>query len=173
MTHTRAVLRRSALLTATIALTSAVVAVAGTAALPPPHCSIADAKAHGLVFRRGYSMACGPGFATATLDRVAYRLAGSKCFNGARLYFGRSRYNPRLPATTSSLYLVIDPPRSPGKVAVIDGGIGVVTDSGTLIGGAISGTATVGLDLKHGSFKIHGRSGTANGRKFTGTWSCG
>lgn len=138
---------------------------------PPRACSAQEAASPRLVSRGGYNLACGPGSALVRVEGAVARVNHSKCFSGARLYFGQAIGVP--PRPMNGLYLVIEPSLKAGVVGVIDGGIRVTTAKGTRLAGAISGKARVDVSLKSGTFVITGRSGSANGWRFTGNWVCG
>jgi len=139
----------------------------------PATCAPQDARSRHLVERGGYTLACGRGAAVVSVGGARYYINHSRCFSGARLYFGRFNWsNTQLPAT-NSLYLVLEPHGRAGAVGVVDGGVDAVTRDGAVVSGAISGRARVNARLNRGTFVIFGRSGTAAGRKFTGRWTCG
>lgn len=139
-----------------------------------PRCTSKDTQNPILVVRGGYILACGRGSAVVRTKGTTYRIPKSKCFGGARLNFGVRRPNadPRL-APSNSLGLVIEPSATAGAVEVIDGVIEIVTANGSTVSGAISGKAHVAAGRRRGTFNVLGRSGTAEGRRFTGSWDCG
>ena len=139
-----------------------------------PRCTSKDTQNPRLIVRGGYLLACGRGSAVVRTRGTTYRIPKSRCFDGSRLNFGVQRRNadPRL-APSNGVYLVVDPPRSAGAVEVIDGAIEIVTANGSTFSGAISGKAHVAAGLRRGAFNVLGRSGTADGRRFTGSWDCG